>query len=53
MWKAITSALSLLLIIVVLQVALPEVSSLLVEIITKLLNVVNKSLDLATTQTSV
>jgi hypothetical protein len=52
MYRAITGALSLLLIIIVLRLALPDISELIVEIILKLLNLFNSGLDLAIGQTS-
>ncbi len=48
MFKAISGALSIMLIIVVLKVALPEIALLVTEIIVKILTVVNNSIDLTT-----
>ena len=53
MIRAFSGALTLLLIIVVLRLALPEISVMVTEIIIKLLTIVNSGLDLATTQTSI
>lgn len=50
MLRALSGALSLLLIILVLRLALPEVSELIVEIILKLLNLINSGLDLTASQ---
>jgi hypothetical protein len=50
MYRALTGALSLLLIILVLRLALPDVSELIVEIMLKLLNLINSGLDLAISQ---
>lgn len=47
MFKAISSALSLVLILVVLRSALPEVYNLSVEIITKVMLIINGLLDQA------
>jgi len=46
MFRAISGALSLLLIILVLRLALPEIADLLIEIIAKALTLVNNSIDL-------
>jgi hypothetical protein len=50
MVKAISGALSLLLCILVLRLALPEVFSVLIEIILKVLLLVSKGIDLASSQ---
>ncbi|MFH0892694.1 MAG: hypothetical protein V1867_08050 [Candidatus Falkowbacteria bacterium] len=45
MFRAISGALSFLLILLVLRSALPEIYDLLVEIITKILSIANAGLD--------
>lgn len=51
MYKAISWALALLLTILVLRLALPQVAGLVVQIIMKILGLINRGLDLAATQT--
>jgi len=45
MFKAISTGLSLLIIIILLQAFLPEIANILVEIIVKLLTLANNSID--------
>jgi hypothetical protein len=52
MFKAFSGALSLLLAILVLRIAMPEVSELLNEIIVKTLTMVNSGLDIAAASTA-
>jgi hypothetical protein len=51
MAKAFSSALSLLLVILILKVAAPDIGNLIAEIIIKILNLMNSGLDLASQNT--
>jgi len=50
MYKAITGALSLLLVILVLRVALPEVADLVIAIMVKILGLLDHAIDYSTIQ---
>ena len=50
MVKALSGALTLLLIIVVLRLALPEISVLVIQIVVKVLNLFNSGLDSVASQ---
>jgi len=52
MVRAISSALSLALMILVLRLALPEVADLVTQILLKVLTILNHGLDLTITSTS-